>query len=59
MTQTFQREKIDGEKKKLKLKMFGVKENNKKSSFFCITAFFLDFLNVWFFLTWALTKNVG
>jgi len=49
MTQTFQREKIDGEKKKLKLKMFGVKENNKKSSFFCITAFFLDFLNVWFF----------
>ena len=43
MTQTFQREKIDGEKKKLKLKMFGVKENNKKSSFFCITAFFFRF----------------
>jgi hypothetical protein len=47
MTQTFQREKIDGEKK---VKIKGVKENNKKSSFFCITAyFFLDFLNVWFF----------
>ena len=60
MTQTFQREKIDGEKKKLKLKMFGVKENNKKSSFFFVSQhFFLDFLNVWFFLTWALTKNVG
>jgi len=50
MTQTFQREKIDGEKKKkLKLKMFGVKENNKKSSFFVSQHFFLDFLNVWFF----------
>lgn len=40
MTQTFQREKIDGEKKRLKLKMFGVKENNKKSSFFLYHSIF-------------------
>jgi len=44
MTQTFQGRngEIDRErKKKLKLERWiGLKENNKKSSFFCITAFF-------------------
>lgn len=60
MTQTFQREKIDGEKKKVKIKDVWSKGKQQKILFFFVSQhFFLDFLNVWFFLTWALTKNVG
>ena len=59
MTQTFQREKIDGEKKKVKIKDVWSKGKQQKILFFCITAFFFRFFECLVFLTWALTKNVG
>ena len=50
MTQTFQREKIDGEKKKVKIKDVWSKGKQQKILFFFVSQhFFLDFLNVWFF----------
>jgi len=61
MTQTFQREKIDGEKKKLKLKIyFWSKGKQQKILFFLYhSIFFFRFFECLVFLTWALTKNVG